>query len=248
MTQLNSRRGFLKAGALLSLFGLGFGKIANADSFSSPEPGESLSPVSGRFQLPALPYATDALEPYIDKATMEIHHSRHHQSYVDNLNKALEGNNPAQTLTIETLCREVSKFPVAVRNNAGGHYNHSFFWKIMSPDGGEAPKGKLGKAIDDTFGSFEEFKTKFAEAATSRFGSGWAWLVSNKGKLEIGTTANQDNPLMDVSTLKGLPIIALDVWEHAYYLKHQNKRADYIKAWWGVVNWNEAEKWYEASK
>jgi superoxide dismutase, Fe-Mn family len=247
----NSRRSFLKKGALLSLLGLNagaVGRVMASTSYDPYPPMESFAPVAGKYQLPALPYSYDAIEPYIDKETMEIHHSRHHQTYVDNLNKAIDGNAAAQALNLEGLCKEISKFPAAVRNNAGGHYNHSFFWNILSPDGGEKPGGKLGAAIENSFQSFDNFKTKFTEAALGHFGSGWAWLVSNKGKLEIGTTPNQDNPLMDVSSFRGIPVIGLDVWEHAYYLKHQNKRSDYIKAWWGAVNWQQAEKNYQESK
>ena len=250
MNQTNDRRGFLKKGALLSLLGLGLGKMTNAFGNTAPASAATFltDPVPGKFQLPALPYGYDALEPYIDKMTMEIHHTKHHQAYVDNLNKAVEATASAQGLSLENLCAGASKFPGVLRNNAGGHYNHSFFWNILMPDGGNAPKGKLADAINDAFGSFDAFKTKFAETATSRFGSGWAWLVSNKGKLSLGSTPNQDNPLMDLSEPKGTPVLALDVWEHAYYLKYQNKRADYIKGWWALVNWEQANKNYEASR
>jgi Fe-Mn family superoxide dismutase len=193
-----------------------------------------------KFELPSLPYSYDALEPYVDKMTMEIHYSKHHAAYVNNLNKALEEleNVPS---TIEDILKNISKLKsLTIRNNGGGHYNHSLFWKLMKPKGGGEPKGKLLEAINISFGSFETFKNKFNEAATKVFGSGWAWLVINNDMLEIGTTPNQDNPLMDISDFKGIPIICLDVWEHAYYLKHQNKRADYINNWWNVVNWDEA--------
>ncbi|MBN8695400.1 MAG: superoxide dismutase [Bacteroidetes bacterium] len=206
----------------------------------------------GKYTLPALPYGYDALEPHIDKLTMEIHHSKHHQAYVNNLNKALEtvdGNVLGSPQTLENIFSKMLLLPAAVRNNAGGHYNHSLFWQLMSPKGGGEPKGKLGEAIKAQFGSFEEFKKQFADAAMKRFGSGWAWLVKNKeGKLVISSTANQDNPLMVLPEIdvKGTPVLALDVWEHAYYLKNQNKRADYITSWWNVVNWETAEGLYNS--
>jgi Fe-Mn family superoxide dismutase len=204
------------------------------------ETSNSESILKVKFDLPDLPYSYDALEPYIDKMTMEIHHSKHHAAYVTNLNKALEEleNVPS---SIEDILKNISKFKsLTIRNNGGGHYNHSMFWKLMKPKGGGEPKGKLLEAINISFGSFETFKNKFNEAATKVFGSGWAWLIINKDMLEIGITPNQDNPLMDISDFKGAPILCLDVWEHAYYLKHQNKRADYITNWWNVVNWDEA--------
>lgn len=189
------------------------------------------------FELPALPYAPDALEPHIDKATMEIHHGKHHQAYVDNLNKAIAGTD-AETKKIEEILAGISQFPAAVRNNGGGHFNHSLFWTIMSPNGGGSPSGELAGAIDSAFGSFDEFKKKFADAGTTRFGSGWAWLSVTDGKLQVSSTPNQDNPLMDVAEVKGTPILGMDVWEHAYYLKYQNKRPDYIAAFWNVINWD----------
>ena len=201
------------------------------------------------FELPALPYATDALEPHIDKMTMEIHHGKHHQAYVDNLNKALAGSE-GENLKIEELMASVSKYPVAVRNNGGGHYNHTLYWSIMSPNGGGAPSGDLAVAINDAFGSFEDFKKKFAEAGATRFGSGWAWLTADAGgKLQVSSTPNQDNPLMDVAESKGTPVLGMDVWEHAYYLKYQNKRPDYIAAFWNVVNWDAvADRFAKAKK
>lgn len=200
------------------------------------------------FTLPALPYAFNALEPHIDARTMEIHHGKHHNAYVTNLNTALAGK-PEESLSIEEICKTVSKFPVAVRNNGGGHYNHSLFWTLLSPSGGGAPSGALGDAINSAFGSFDEFKTKFAAAATGRFGSGWAWLiVDGGGKLQITSTPNQDNPLMDVADGRGTPVLGLDVWEHAYYLNYQNRRPDYITAFWNIVNWNEAAKRFAAAK
>lgn len=200
------------------------------------------------FELPALSYATDALEPHIDKATMEIHHGKHHQAYVDNLNKALLGTD-GENQGIDDIQKNVSKYPMPVRNNGGGHFNHTLYWSIMGPNSGGAPSGDLAKAIDDAFGSFEEFKKKFAEAGTTRFGSGWAWLsVSSDGKVQVSSTPNQDNPLMDVAEVKGIPILGMDVWEHAYYLKYQNKRPDYIAAFWNVVDWNAVADRYAKAK
>jgi Fe-Mn family superoxide dismutase len=200
-----------------------------------------------KYELPALPYAFNALEPHIDAKTMEIHHDRHHATYVNNLNAALEGQDVADQ-SIEELVANLDKLPesirTAVRNNGGGHANHSFFWQILSPNGGGAPTGEIAKAIDDTFGSFDELKAKFADAAVKRFGSGWAWLVVKDGKLEVTSTANQDSPLTDGAT----PVLGLDVWEHAYYLNYQNKRPDYINAFWNVVNWDEVNKRYQAAK
>lgn len=194
------------------------------------------------FTLPSLPYPKDALEPYFDAMTMEIHHDKHHSAYVTNLNKALTGIGTDIT-SIEDILINISQYPLAVRNNAGGHYNHSIFWAILSPNGGGVPAGKLAEAINNDFGSFDEFKKQFTEAAIGRFGSGWIWLVKNlSGKLEICSTANQDNPLMDGEKCKGFPVLGLDVWEHAYYLKYQNRRPDYITAWWNVVNWKEVSK------
>ena len=195
----------------------------------------------GKFELPALPYAHDALEPYIDKMTMEIHHSKHHNGYVNNLNAAVEGTDLAGK-SLEELLKNISKHPAAVRNNGGGHFNHSLFWTIMKKNGGGQPEGDLSKAVNDAFGSFDKFKEQFSKAAATRFGSGWAWLVVQNGKLATGSTPNQDNPVMDVSELKGTPILGLDVWEHAYYLKYQNKRPEYIENWWNVVNWEEVSK------
>lgn len=194
------------------------------------------------FTLPNLPYAFNALEPHIDSRTMEIHHGKHHQAYITNLNKAIEGTD-ADKMSIEDICKNISKYPAAVRNNGGGHYNHSMFWTIMSAGAGGAPSGTLNEAINAAFGSFDEFKTKFANAGVTRFGSGWAWLIKNKsGKLEICSTPNQDNPLMDVAEVKGFPVLGCDVWEHAYYLNYQNRRPDYIAAWWNAVSWNEVAK------
>jgi Fe-Mn family superoxide dismutase len=200
------------------------------------------------FTLPALPYAANALEPHIDAKTMEIHHGKHHNAYVTNLNNALAGTD-GEKLSIEEINKNISKYPVAVRNNGGGHYNHSFFWTILGPNAGGTPTGALAEAINAAFGSFDEFKTKFAAAATGRFGSGWAWLiVDGSKKLQITSTPNQDNPLMDVAEVKGTPILGLDVWEHAYYLNYQNRRPDYITAFWNVVNWSEVSKRFDAAK
>jgi Fe-Mn family superoxide dismutase len=199
------------------------------------------------FSLPALPYAYDALEPFIDNQTMEIHHTKHHQAYVDNLNKALAESDFHGTL--DELQMKISSFPSAVRNNGGGHWNHSFFWKLMKSNADGVPGPRMTEVINNSFESFDNFKTKFEDAAMKRFGSGWAWLVvSPDKKLSIGSTPNQDNPLMDVSEIKGTPILAVDVWEHAYYLKHQNKRAEYLKTWWSVVNWGQVESNYLAIK
>jgi len=201
------------------------------------------------FELPALPYAPDALEPHIDKATMEIHHGKHHQAYVTNLNNAIAGSE-AESKSLEELLANISTYAPAVRNNGGGHYNHSLFWTVLGPDAGGQPSGELATAINEAFGSFEDFKKKFADAGATRFGSGWAWLsVAGDGKLQVSSTPNQDNPLMDVADVKGTPILGMDVWEHAYYLKYQNKRPDYIAAFWNVVNWEAvAERFQQAKK
>ena len=197
------------------------------------------------FTLPALPYAPDALEPHIDKQTMEIHHGKHHQAYVDNLNKAIAGSEH-ENKSLEELVASAGKISPAVRNNGGGHWNHRFFWEILSSNGGK-PSGKLSEAINSTFGSLEAFQEKINTAGTTRFGSGWAWLVVKDGKLEVSSTPNQDNPLMDVAEVKGTPILGIDVWEHAYYLKYQNKRPDYLKAIWNVINWNKVGEHFNAA-
>ena len=235
----NSRRSFLKKGSLLTLAGMGTqvlsGSLLKAMAFN--ESGFLNEP----FVLPLLPYSYDALEPFVDTMTMEIHYSKHHKAYVDNLNKAIaEGKINA---TLDELIMNASKYSPIIRNNAGGHWNHSFFWKLMRPEGGGEPSGEIASSINETFGSFDVFKTRLEEAGLKRFGSGWAWLIvdANK-KLSIGSTPNQDNPLMDVSELKGTPILGIDVWEHAYYLKFQNRRGEYLKSWWNVVNWTEVNK------
>ncbi len=196
------------------------------------------------FTLPPLPYAQDALEPHIDTLTMQIHHGKHHQAYVDNLNKAIAGTEH-ENKSLEELVESAGSISAAVRNNGGGHWNHTFFWNSLAPGAGGAPTGKLADALNEAFGSFDEFKTKFAAAGIGRFGSGWAWLIIKKdGKLDITSTPNQDNPLMDVAEIKGVPLLGVDVWEHAYYLKYQNKRADYLAAIWNVINWNRVAERY----
>ncbi|MEY4904089.1 MAG: hypothetical protein RLZZ292_1904 [Bacteroidota bacterium] len=201
------------------------------------------------FTLPTLPYAYDALEPHVDARTMEIHHSKHHAAYTNNLNAAIAGT-AADALSIEAICANISAYSPAVRNNGGGFYNHSLFWSILSADGGGEPSDRLniGKAINRDFGSFEAFKTQFAAAATTRFGSGWAWLcVDGDDKLFITSSPNQDNPLMDIAEKKGTPVLGLDVWEHAYYLNYQNRRPDYINAFFNVINWKEVSLRYNAA-
>jgi Fe-Mn family superoxide dismutase len=188
------------------------------------------------FTLAPLPYAHEALEPHIDAQTMHIHHGKHHQAYVDNLNKAIAGTEH-ESKSIEEIVKHAGAISTAVRNNGGGHWNHTFFWASMAPNAGGTPQGALATAIDAAFGSFDAFKEKFSQAGMTRFGSGWAWLIVKDGKLEITSTPNQDNPLMDVAEVKGTPILGADVWEHAYYLKYQNRRADYLAAFWNVVNW-----------
>lgn len=205
------------------------------------------------FTLPALPYAPNALEPHIDAQTMEIHHGKHHQAYITNANKALEGT-PWADKSVEEVIRHLDQLPAdkqgPVRNNAGGHANHSLFWSVMGPGKGGTPGGDLGKAIDEAFGSFDKFKEAFAQAGATRFGSGWAWLVVKDGKLAVCSTANQDSPLMPAAFGggQGTPILGMDVWEHAYYLKYQNRRPDYIAAFWNVVDWDAVGKWFAAAK
>ena len=199
------------------------------------------------FTLPALPYAHNALEPNIDTLTMQIHHGKHHQAYVDNLNKAIAGTSN-EGKSLEELVKAAGSISPAVRNNGGGHWNHSFFWESLSPNAGGLPSGALADAINAAFGTFDAFKEKFNNAGITRFGSGWAWLIVKDGKLEVSSTPNQDNPLMDVAEVKGKPILGADVWEHAYYLKYQNKRADYLAAFWSVVNWNKVTERFGASK
>ena len=199
------------------------------------------------FTLPALPYAHDALEPHIDSRTMQIHHGKHHQAYVDNLNKAIAGTEH-ENKSLEELAATAGKISPAVRNNGGGHWNHTFFWESMAPNAGGAPSGALADAINSAFGSFDTFKEKFNNAGMTRFGSGWAWLISREGKLEICSTPNQDNPLMDVAEVKGTPLLGCDVWEHAYYLHYQNRRADYLGAFWNTVNWSKISERFGSAK
>ena len=198
------------------------------------------------FELPKLSYELNALEPHIDAKTMEIHHGKHHQAYVNNLNAAIAVTE-SEGKSIEELMGHISQMSPAVRNNGGGHYNHSLFWEVIGPNGTGAPTGKLATAIEAAFGSFDEFKTQFASAGATRFGSGWAWLLVHDGKLVVSSTPNQDNPLMDIAEVKGTPILGLDVWEHAYYLNYQNRRPDYIAAFWNVVNWNKVSELFEAA-
>jgi superoxide dismutase, Fe-Mn family len=199
------------------------------------------------FELPKLAYAYNALEPHFDAMTMEIHHSKHHNAYVTNLNNAVKDTEMA-SLSLLDLLKNISKYPAAVRNNGGGHYNHDLFWKVLTPNGGGEPTGEVATAIQSAFGSFAAFKEEFAKAATTRFGSGWAWLSVSNGKLVVSSTPNQDNPLMDVADVKGTPILGLDVWEHAYYLKFQNRRPDYIGTFWNVINWAEVNARLAAAK
>ncbi|WP_144892579.1 superoxide dismutase [Flavobacterium tiangeerense] len=259
MENNTSRRSFLKQTAILST-GTLIGSSLLQDAFANTtqplleETGSDIftnSIEEGTFVLPKLPYSTDALEPHIDKATMEIHHGKHHQAYVTNLNKAigtLDKKLVESSSSLETIFKKMSQFPDSIRNNAGGHYNHTLFWELLSPNGGGLPKGKLAQAITSSFGSFDEFKKQFADASMKRFGSGWAWLVVKDGQLVIGSTANQDNPLMRLKGkgLKGKPVMALDVWEHAYYFKNQNRRADYINSFWNVINWEKAEQLFNS--
>jgi len=200
------------------------------------------------FELEALPYASNALEPHIDKETMEIHHDRHHQAYVDNLNKAIAGTD-AENLSLEEINKNISKYPAAVRNNGGGHFNHKLFWTVLSANGGGEPKGELAEAINQTFGSFSELKTQLQNAGATRFGSGWAWLiVKADGQLAVTSTPNQDNPLMDVAEVQGTPILGIDVWEHAYYLKYQNKRPAYLDSIFNVIDWDAVAQRYQEAK
>lgn len=199
------------------------------------------------FTLSPLPYAHNALEPHIDELTMQIHHGKHHQAYVTNLNNAIAGT-ANEGKSLEELVANAGSISPAVRNNGGGHWNHTFFWESLAPNAGGTPTGDLAAAIDAAFGSFEEFKTKFATAGATRFGSGWAWLIVKDGKLEVSSTPNQDNPLMDVAEVKGTPILGVDVWEHAYYLHYQNRRPDYLAAIWNLINWNKVAERFAATK
>lgn len=230
-----NKRTFLKSAALLGLAGL-----------AKPFDRLLAAPTADAFTLPKLPYDFGALDPHIDKTTMELHHGKHHQAYVTNLNKAVAGTALA-TMQLEDIIKDISKHPAAVRNNGGGHWNHTFFWNILSPQSGQ-PIGRLATAIEQELGGLGKFKADFTQAATTRFGSGWAWLIVDPaGKLAVTSTPNQDNPLMDVAEKKGRPVLGLDVWEHAYYLKYQNRRPEYISAFWNVMNWAGAEKNYVAA-
>lgn len=238
---MSDRRDFLKKSGLLGLTVIASKLISNEQLNTIEQLGEQ-GGAGTTFSLPQLPYSYDALEPFIDKQTMEIHHTKHHQTYVDKLNKALESK---ANFNLEGAFKTISKMDVAIRNNGGGHYNHSLFWQLLKPHKQaqeNKPVGKLAEAIAKDFKSFEDFKKEYSEKAAKIFGSGWCWLIVQKGKLKIVTTPNQDNPLMDVAKDKGKPVLALDVWEHAYYLKYQNKRVDYIANWWNVVNWEKAEE------
>src|SRR4030042_94527 len=237
-----NKREFLKKTTLLALGGAAITRISGKTMGSTillPGQGEPKE-----YLLPDLPYAYDALEPHIDAMTMQIHHDKHHAAYTKNFNAAVQDAGIAD-MDIKDIFQNVSKYPVGVRNNGGGYYNHKLYWTAMSPDGGGIPKGELLKAIEMTFGSFDSFKEKFSNAATTRFGSGWAWLVYSDGKLVVTSTPNQDNPLMDIAEVKGQPLLIIDVWEHAYYLKYQNRRPDYIAAFWNVINWEFVSENYQ---
>lgn len=239
---MNDRREFFKKIGLLGLSGIAT-KLVSNEQLTVLENFGQVSAQGAQFTLPALPYAYNALEPFIDEQTMTIHHTKHHQAYIDKLNKAIE--NLGGKFNLEESFKTISKADVAIRNNGGGHYNHSLFWQLMKPNPGSKenkPSGKLAELITKDFKSFEDLKKEFSEKALKVFGSGWCWLIEQDGKLKISITSNQDNPLMDVATEKGKPVLALDVWEHAYYLKYQNKRADYINNWWNIINWDKAEE------
>jgi len=236
-----NKREFLKKSALLTLGGAAITTLPiNAMKPKIIKRGRKQGE---EYLLPELEYAFDALEPNIDAMTVEIHHDKHHAAYTKNFNAAIQEAGIAD-MKIKDIFANVSKYPIGVRNNGGGYYNHKLYWKVMSPDGGGAPSGKLLKDIEATFGSFDGFKEKLSKAAATQFGSGWAWLVYSDGKLVISSTPNQDNPLMDIAEVKGNPLLTIDVWEHAYYLKYQNRRADYIAAFWNVINWKFVEEKY----
>jgi superoxide dismutase, Fe-Mn family len=231
---MENRRSFIKKGMALAVAGVAIPSFAN---FLYSKEAHQATP----FKQNPLPYSYGALEPHIDQRTMEIHYGRHHAAYVNNFNDAVR-DEKIKSQNLEEIMRNISKYSTKARNNGGGHYNHDLFWDIMRPGNSKRPTGALADAINATFGSFDNMKEKFSEAAMTRFGSGWAWLVKNGNRLEIGSTPNQDNPLMDLSDLKGKPILALDVWEHAYYLKYQNERKRYVDAWWNVVNFERAAR------
>ncbi len=239
---MSDRREFFRKLGLLGLSGIAT-KLVSNEQLNALENFGQIGGQNMAFTLPALPYAYNALEPFIDEQTMTIHHAKHHQAYIDKLNKAVE--NLGGKFNLEESFKTISKADVTIRNNGGGHFNHSLFWQLMkqNPDSKEnRPSGELAELIMRDFKSFDDFKKEFSEKATKVFGSGWCWLIEQNGKLKISTTPNQDNPLMDVAAEKGKPLLALDVWEHAYYLKYQNKRADYIKNWWNIINWDKAEE------
>jgi Fe-Mn family superoxide dismutase len=243
----SNRRDFIKKSTLLTIAATGMAGVSNSVFSSAFSPAEKPGEASP-FTLPPLPYDYSALEPHIDTMTMQLHHDKHHAAYVNNLNKALT-EAKMENVNLDELLKKASTLPAVIRNNAGGHWNHSMFWKIMAPSKSSmnAPAGEIADAINASFGTFEDFKKKLNESAMTRFGSGWAWLVVQNGKLTVGNTPNQDNLLMDVSELKGIPLLGIDVWEHAYYLHYQNKRADYVTAWWNIVNWDEvSRRWKEA--
>jgi len=239
-----NRKSFLTSIGMISLLG-GIKKVDAITKKINQSLSGSIN--MSKFELEKLPYVYNALEPYIDEKTMEIHHDKHHAAYVNNLNKALEGS-ALEGKSLEDIFKEISKQPAVLRNNGGGVYNHNLFWQVMGPNKGGKPTGALADAIDSSFGSFDKFKELFSTAAATRFGSGWAWLIKSDGKLVISSSPNQDNPLMDLSDVKGYPVLLLDVWEHAYYLHYQNRRPDYIAAWWNVVNWDEVAKRFASSK
>lgn len=241
-----NRKKFLSSLGILSIAG-GLTKIEGITKTINNNLNRS-NTIMSKFELAPLPYASNALEPYIDAATMEIHHGKHHAAYVANLNKAVEGNTELEGKSLEELFKNISKLPVAVKNNGGGVWNHNMFWNIMGPNKGGKPTGALADAINSAFGSFEKFQETFNTAATTRFGSGWAWLVVSGGKLIVTSTPNQENPLMDIAEVKGTPILTLDVWEHAYYLKYQNRRPEYITNFWNVINWDAVAKLFAEAK
>ena len=222
--------------------------IAQAINNYKANKGGTIMTQTGKHVLADLPYAHDALEPYIDTRTMEIHHGKHHQAYVNNLNNAIAGTE-MENMTLKEIFKNMSKYPMAVRNNGGGHWNHDLFWNIMAPNAGGKPSGDLLKAIEARFETFENFKDEFSRAGATRFGSGWAWLIVDaNGELQVTSTPNQDNPLMDVADVQGMPILGVDVWEHAYYLKYQNRRPEYLENFWNVVNWDEVARRYAEAR
>lgn len=245
-----SRRSFIKTSTKAGV-ALTAGSVAGVsvlESFSTANEPNGSSPLATPFAQQALPYTYASLEPYIDAKTMEIHFTKHAATYLTNLKEAAQAEGVDTSKPVEDVLSKISKYTPKMRNNAGGHFNHEFFWKSMKPQGEGKPSGKLSSSIDASFKSFTDFKTQFSDAAKSRFGSGWAWLyIGSDKKLKIGSSPNQDNPLMDISDIKGVPLLGLDVWEHAYYLKYQNKRADYIDNWWNTVNWSMVQSRFESN-